>query len=224
MEAYYDIEQLQESVRDMKLDQTRPCLFSGDFLDMLPPSRNYAVDRVDEGADKTTFDVRGVVGKQPKGIVFVDDDPNTPAYYEPVSVYIAGGITRVSSVDVDNSTNKLGGEVSLIASKKGLCHVTVHKTPAGPVISLDVNVEVMELVIPTIAINPFERDGWEYIQSIFETAAFCWIISDGRDAAAFFSASPWYADIASQTYRASLQSLDDVTERNFAAALEYMKN
>ena len=102
--------------------------------------------------------------------------------------------------------------------------LVVCKTPSGPVVTLNINLtEVVDLCIPTIAVNPFGMNGWEYVQSIFETSAFCWMISDGGDTAVFFASSSWHADMAAQACQASLGSLKSVEKRNFEAALKHMQ-
>lgn len=110
MKVLFDIKEVASLAQSMALDQSRPCLFSGEFLDMLPP--NHSTDAVRHvSAGEVTFGVRHERDASPRGISLHD------GCYTPVQRYIAGGVTRASTADICKTKDSSTGGLVILAAE-----------------------------------------------------------------------------------------------------------
>jgi hypothetical protein len=156
--------------------------------------------------------------------------------FQPIrDALFASGITRVSPADLDQALQTIEAQRSesmAIADVSSLfeadfLQARLHTTPHGPVAVFSLNVQLVlpDALNPAVAINPFGRQGWTYLQQLLETATLFWSIgAPGHKAVFVFqSTQPWYPLVVEQIHRRAVQERAKVKTFNFRAAVRHLR-
>jgi hypothetical protein len=140
--------------------------------------------------------------------------------------HIACGITRVSKREFETAKIHLDraslGPIEISRFADGdLIRLFVHQTNSGPGVVIKVLTSHLlpDTAPPQVALNPFGHAGWQYLSSLFETAAFFWAITDGDKAFLLSSVQHFYPDLVARVHQRCLRLSNNLGQRCWAEAL-----
>jgi hypothetical protein len=230
MKKIYGTDQLVYMGAGLAENQSMPCIL------IAPELLTYAASHSEVEIKQSPTRTYGVIEFLPKprkrvpgtsGIVrSIDIDSGNTRYESIVDGCIACGVTRVSAREFEEAKERLDRKssdpVAIDRYADGdLIRLYAHRTSSGPGVVIDVLTQriLPNISPPRIALNPFGVQGWQYLSSLFETAAFFWAITEGRRAFLLSSIQEFYPDLIAQVHRRCLQFNRDVRQRSWTQAL-----
>lgn len=230
MKKIYGTDQLVYLGAELAENQSMPCIL------IAPELLTYAASHSEVEIKQSPTRTRGVIEFLPEprkrvpgssGISRVTNAVSGTTRYESiVDGYIACGVTRVSAREFEEAKHRLdrksSNQVEIDRYADGdLIRLYAHRTSSGPGVVIDVLTQQIlpNISPPRVALNPFGIQGWEYLSSLFETAAFFWTITEGSRAFLLSSIQEFYPDLIAQVHRRCLQLNRDVRQRSWQQAL-----
>jgi hypothetical protein len=230
MKKIYDPEQLVLLGQEIDENMSLPCiLVAPELLRFSIERESVAIrEKTDQSRDVTEFlpnPKREATGEV--GIERIHDPGTGKTRYVPLQDgHIPCGVTRVSREEFEAAKNNLEretlGPIEISQFADGdLIRLYAHRTLNGPGVVIHVRTEHLlpEITSPLVALNPFGTNGWQYLSSLFETAAFFWAITDGRHAFLLSSLRHYYPDLVAQVHKRCMTYNQNLKQRSWPQAL-----
>lgn len=161
-----------------------------------------------------------------RGVERITDISTGKVHYSSIlDGHIACGVTRVSTQEFEAARIRLDreslGTIEISQFSDGdLVRLFAHQTSGGPGVVINVLTARIfpEVRPPYVTLNPFGIHGWQYLCSLFETAAFFWAITDGDRAFLLSSVQHYYPDLVAKVHQRCLALSSVAEQRNWPQA------